>query len=80
VLINLIGQCGPFLGTNVFPTTQAPRYVEEMTICAALMFFSAFLALVQRMLLSWENKKLDEKYGAVDLGKQSYSKALVAEN
>ncbi|KAH8648684.1 major facilitator superfamily domain-containing protein [Xylariales sp. PMI_506] len=65
VLINLVGQCGPFLGTNVFPTSQSPRYIEGMSICAAFMFFSAILALSQRFLLSWENKKLDRKYGAV---------------
>ncbi|KAI0009542.1 MFS general substrate transporter [Xylariaceae sp. FL0662B] len=64
VLINLVGQCGPFLGTNVFPTNQGPRYVEGMSICAAFMFFSALLALAQRLLLAWENSKLDRKYGA----------------
>ncbi|KAI0206683.1 major facilitator superfamily domain-containing protein [Astrocystis sublimbata] len=63
VLINFIGQTGPFLGTNVFPTRQAPRYVEGMSICAAFMFFSAVLALIQRYLLVWENAKLDRKYG-----------------
>lgn len=65
VLINLIGQCGPFLGTNVFPTSQSPRYVEGMSICAAFMFFSAALALFQRLLLSWENAKLDRKHASV---------------
>lgn len=64
VLINLIGQTGPFLGTNIFPTRQSPRYVEGMSICAAFMFFSAVLALAQRYLLVWENAKLDRKYGA----------------
>ncbi|KAI0443254.1 major facilitator superfamily domain-containing protein [Xylaria telfairii] len=66
VLINLVGQTGPFLGTNVFPTSQGPRYVEGMSICAAFMFFSAMLALAQRYLLVWENAKLDRKYGATD--------------
>lgn len=65
VLINLVGQCGPFLGTNVFPSRQGPRYIEGMSICAAFMFFSAILALAQRQLLVWENSKLDRKYGAI---------------
>ncbi|EMR72243.1 putative mfs transporter protein [Eutypa lata UCREL1] len=65
VLINLVGQCGPFLGTNVFPSRQGPRYIEGMSICAAFMFFSAILALSQRQLLVWENSKLDRKYGAI---------------
>ncbi|KAJ2987080.1 hypothetical protein NUW58_g4701 [Xylaria curta] len=66
VLINLVGQTGPFLGTNIFPTSQSPRYVEGMSICAAFMFFSALLALGQRGLLMWENAKLDRKYGAIN--------------
>ncbi|KAI0468128.1 major facilitator superfamily domain-containing protein [Xylaria cf. heliscus] len=65
VLINLLGQTGPFLGTNIFPTRQSPRYVEGMSICAAFMFLSAVLALAQRYLLVWENAKLNRKYGAV---------------
>ncbi|KAK9778083.1 putative Major facilitator superfamily (MFS) profile domain-containing protein [Seiridium cardinale] len=68
VLINLVGQCGPFLGTNVFPASQSPRYVEGMSICAAFMFFSAILALTQRFLLSWENVRLDRKHGLVTKG------------
>ncbi|KAI1328203.1 MFS general substrate transporter [Xylariaceae sp. FL0255] len=65
VLINLVGQTGPFLGTNVFPTEQAPRYVEGMSICAAFMFFLALLAVIQRIFLARENAKLDRKYGTV---------------
>ncbi|KAI0448290.1 MFS general substrate transporter [Xylaria acuta] len=65
VLINLVGQTGPFLGTNVFPASQSPRYIKGMSICAAFMFFSALLALAQRYFLVWENAKLDRKYGVV---------------
>ena len=35
-----------------------------MSICAAFTFFTAFLALALRLLLVWENKKLDEKHGS----------------
>jgi hypothetical protein len=63
VLLNLIGQCGPFLGNNVFPDSNSPRYVRGMSICAAFMFFTTFLAICLRTLLAWENKKLDQKYG-----------------
>jgi hypothetical protein len=34
-----------------------------MSICAAFIFFNGLLALGLRLLLAWENKKLDEKYG-----------------
>ncbi|KAL7626386.1 hypothetical protein AAE478_003158 [Parahypoxylon ruwenzoriense] len=81
VLINLIGQCGPFLGTNVFPARQRPRYVEGMSICAAFMFFCAVLALIQRILLMWENSKLDRKYGTVTKdGTGNESRDVAVEN
>ena len=62
VILNSVGQCGPLLGTNIFPVTDRPRYVKGQSICAAFMFFNAFLALSLRFLLAWENKKLDQKY------------------
>ncbi|KAI1609910.1 retrograde regulation protein 2 [Exophiala viscosa] len=73
ILLNLVGQCGPLLGTRIFPTSQAPRYVEGQSICAAFMFFNGFLALSLRTLLVWENKKLDRKYGAA--GKEMAARA-----
>ncbi|KAH6630787.1 major facilitator superfamily domain-containing protein [Chaetomium sp. MPI-SDFR-AT-0129] len=65
VLINLVGQCGPFLGTNVFPLEERPRYVKGMSICASFMFFSALIAIAQRGVLMWQNSRLDRKYGPV---------------
>jgi hypothetical protein len=57
VMINLIGQCGPLLGTRVFPTSQAPRYIPGMSICAAFMFFNALLAMALRTYFVWKNKQ-----------------------
>jgi hypothetical protein len=62
-LLNTIGQCGPLLGTNVYPSSDGPRYVKGFAICAAFLFFNALLALGLRTLLVWENKKLDKQYG-----------------
>ncbi|KAI9701865.1 MAG: hypothetical protein M1836_001209 [Candelina mexicana] len=62
-LLNLIGQCGPLLGTNIYPSKDGPRYVKGLSVCAAFMFFNGFLAISLRTLLAWENKKLDQKYG-----------------
>lgn len=62
VLINVIGQCGPILGTRLYPTAQGPRYVKGMSICAAFMFFAAVMAFALRILLVWENGRLDQKY------------------
>ena len=63
-MLNVVGQCGPLLGTRVFPKSQGPRYIEGQSICAAFMFFNAFLALSLRTLLVWENKRLDRRYGS----------------
>lgn len=65
MLINLVGQCGPILGTRIYPEKEGPRYVKGMSICAAFMFFTAVLAIILRLLLVWENRKLDQKYGKV---------------
>ncbi|KAI1388000.1 MFS general substrate transporter [Hypoxylon trugodes] len=83
-LLNIVGQCGPLLGTRVFPTRDAPYYVTGMAVCAGFMFFNAFLALVLRTYLAWENKKferadeearqagLDPRSGAVGLENEGY--------
>ena len=63
VILNLLGQCGPFLGTNIFPDNDSPRYVKGQCICAAFMLFTACLSLSLRSLLIWENRRLDEQYG-----------------
>jgi dipeptide/tripeptide permease len=93
VILNTVGQCGPLLGTNIFPSTDGPRYVKGQSVCAAFMFFNAFLAMGLRFLLAWENKKLDQKYGkpdhsrsstkteveqdAVQVGEENYGKRLL---
>jgi retrograde regulation protein 2 len=65
VILNVIGQCGPFLGTNVFPDSDAPRYIRGQFICAAFMFFTVILALALRTLLVWENRRLDKQHGTL---------------
>ncbi|KAL2130288.1 hypothetical protein VTI74DRAFT_6660 [Chaetomium olivicolor] len=80
VLINLIGQCGPFLGSAVFPLEEQPRYVKGMSICASFMFFSAVIAIAQRGLLMWENSRLDRKYGVVKGEADGESEGIAAEN
>jgi hypothetical protein len=64
-IINLVGQCGPLLGTRIYPANDAPYYRLGMWTCAAFMLFNGALALGLRFSLVWENKKLDEKFGKV---------------
>lgn len=49
MLLNIIGQCGPFLGTRIYPAAQGPYYVTGMAICSGFMFFAAALALLLRL-------------------------------
>ncbi|KAL5420513.1 hypothetical protein PMIN04_006451 [Paraphaeosphaeria minitans] len=75
ILLNVIGQCGPLLGTRMYPTNEGPFYVKGQSVCAAFMFFTTFLVIVLRMLLVWENKKLDGKYGTLAQQKQAMEEA-----
>ncbi|KAI5283863.1 hypothetical protein KEM54_001778 [Ascosphaera aggregata] len=57
-LMNAIGQCGPLLGTRLYPASQGPWYVPGMTVCAACMFIVAALALALRVVLNKENERI----------------------
>lgn len=60
-LLQMIGQCGPILGTRIYPASDAIYYVKGMSICAAFMFFNALLALILRQYLDWQNKQADKR-------------------
>ncbi|KAK6592889.1 major facilitator superfamily transporter [Botrytis cinerea] len=64
-LLNMVGQCGPLLGTRMYPSEDGPYYRKGMWVCTAFMLFNGFLALALRILLNWENGRLDAKYGVV---------------
>lgn len=57
-----VGQCGPLLGTNVFPSSQASLYREESWICCTFALLSGVTALVLSLCLWQENKKMDRLY------------------
>ena len=64
-MLNMIGQCGPVLGTRVYPRTDGPRFETGHSVCAGFMGFTTILALSLRTLLVLENRKLDRRYGNV---------------
>ncbi|KAL9055629.1 MAG: hypothetical protein Q9162_003439 [Coniocarpon cinnabarinum] len=66
MFMSLIGQCGPILGTNVYPTREGPYYVKGQAVCAAFMLFTTLLALALRQLNAWDNQRLDQKYGKLE--------------
>ena len=71
VLLNLIGQCGPLLGTRMYPLNEGPFYVKGQAVCAAFMFFTTVLVITLRTLLVWENRKLDKQYGTIAQQRQA---------
>jgi dipeptide/tripeptide permease len=60
-LLQTVGQCGPLLGTRLYPTSEGPRYIKGQSICAAFMFLCALLALLLRTWLSRQNKEAEKR-------------------
>jgi len=58
-LFQLVGQCGPLVGTRLYPDADAPYYERGMRVMAAAMFAVALLAGVLRWYLVRQNRKLD---------------------
>lgn len=56
-MLNVIGQCGPLVGTRLYPDSDRPYYVRGMAICAVFMFTVAALAMLLRVVLIRENRK-----------------------
>lgn len=56
------GQCGPVLGTNIFPKTDAPYYRQGMWISCGACLLVFFCAVLQAFILCRANKKRDRKY------------------
>ena len=67
-ILNLIGQCGPLLGTRVYPSEEGQYYRKGMWVCAGFMLFNGVLAMGLRCLLRWENERLDSRFGDVREG------------
>ncbi|KAJ8606699.1 hypothetical protein MRB53_040781 [Persea americana] len=56
-VLNVIGQCGPLLGTQLYPDSEGPFYSRGMTVCAVAMGLVVVLAVVLRVVLLRENAR-----------------------
>jgi hypothetical protein len=65
-ILATIGQCGPLLGTNVFPADEKPYYRKGMWISAAFSLLVAVLSVTLSVLLILENKKMEKEGEFVD--------------
>lgn len=57
-LLNVIGQCGPLVGTRLYPDDDAPYFIRGMAVCAVAMGIAACLAAALRLLLVKENRRM----------------------
>jgi hypothetical protein len=60
----MVWQCGPLLGTRLYPAAEGVYYVKGMSVCAGVIFFAALLALTLRQYLVRQNRKADEREAA----------------
>lgn len=63
-LFQAVGQCGPLVGTRLYPDTDAPLFLRGMRTMAMAMFCVALLALFLRLLLRRRNRRLDARAAA----------------
>jgi phosphatidylinositol 3,5-bisphosphate 5-phosphatase len=61
-MLNIIGQCGPLVGTRLYPDRDAPWYVPGMTVCAVCMVGVGFLAVGLRLVLRRANRNKIREY------------------
>lgn len=55
-ILNIIGQCGPLVGTRLYPDSDKPYFLLGMTVCAAMMAVAAVLVLLLRFDLKRQNR------------------------
>ncbi|KAI1329735.1 major facilitator superfamily domain-containing protein [Xylariaceae sp. FL0255] len=65
-LLQVVGQCGPLLGAQLYPNRDAPYFEPGMWSCAAGMLGVAVLALILRLYLIVLNRRLNREEGEED--------------
>jgi MFS family permease len=68
-ILQFIGQCGPLVGTRLYPDEEAPYYEKGMGVCAISMVCVALLAGVLRFWLGMKNRE-----GGLEGGTGEYAK------
>lgn len=60
-LLQGLGQCGPLLGTRLYPSDQGPEYIPGSLVCAGCMVIVCILVGVQRWRLKRENRRREKE-------------------
>ncbi|KAL9107271.1 MAG: hypothetical protein Q9227_007813 [Pyrenula ochraceoflavens] len=58
-----MGQCGPVLGTNIFPKSEGPYYRKGMWVSAGACLIVFVVSAAQSAMLWRENRARDRKWG-----------------
>jgi hypothetical protein len=69
-MLQYFGQCGPLLGTRLYPKDEGPLYLRGMAVCAGFMALVGLLALCLRWRLKRENAVLREAARLVGDGEE----------
>ena len=77
MMLNLLGQFGPLVGTRLYPDSDKPYYVKGMAVCGFFMLLVAVLAWWLRRLLIRENGRWTERERT---GREGEDVALVDED
>ena len=64
-ILATIGQCGPLLGTNVFPANEGPYFRKGMWISCAFCLLVFVLSAALSLLLMRENRRMEREESAV---------------
>ncbi|MCJ1357910.1 MAG: hypothetical protein MMC33_007906 [Icmadophila ericetorum] len=64
VMLNVIGQMGPLLGTRLYPDEDGPYFLMGMGVCAGFMVGVCVLAVVLRGVLGRENERRRRESGS----------------
>lgn len=67
VMLNIIGQLGPLLGTRLYPDSDKPYYVKGMSVCAGFMLLVFVLSWILRAILARENAKSRIAYSRIEV-------------
>ena len=66
MVMNVVGQCGPLIGVNLFPKHDGPHYVSGMLVSGFFMLGVVMLAALLRWTLGRRNRAEDGK-GAYEM-------------
>ena len=70
VMLNLLGQFGPLVGTRLYPDSDKPYYVKGMAVCSVFMFLVSLQAWWLRRRLIKENERWKEVGMTIENGEE----------